>query len=128
MKNIKAELRLAIISALSGTDNFVDFCDHLKKENIQVKELSATLLLLPPTTEGQKATWIVSGTLGSEYTKEAIVNKLRENNHWRQLAKGTEQERLEYDRHYIAKIRETDTEEKRLEYYSQLIKKIYSDD
>ncbi len=73
----KAELRLAILSAMRATDDYESFCNYLDKEyGIKTKESRGALGFLHPKRRGENRAWIRGKSLGEKYTKEAILNEL----------------------------------------------------
>ena len=77
----KAELRIAIISALEQTSSYDEFRQFLKDAyGIETKESRGALGFLHPDRKGSGRAWIRGASLGENFTKESIINELKRNN------------------------------------------------
>ena len=77
----KAELRIAIISALEQTSSYEEFKQFLKDAyGIETKESRGALGFLHPDRKGSGRAWIRGASLGENFTKESIINELKRNN------------------------------------------------
>ena len=77
----KAELRIAIISALEQTSSYDEFRQFLKDAYcIETKESRGALGFLHPDRKGSGRAWIRGASLGEYFTKENILNEFERNN------------------------------------------------
>lgn len=77
----KAELRIAIITALDQTSSYEEFCKFLKDAyGIETKESRGALSFLHPERKNSGRAWIRGASLGDLFTKESIINELKRNN------------------------------------------------
>ena len=77
----KAELRIAIISAIDQTSSYEDFCKFLKDTyGIETKESRGALSFLHPERKNSGRAWIRGASLGDLFTKESIINEFNKRN------------------------------------------------
>ena len=77
----KAELRIAIITALDQTSSYEEFCKFLKDAyGIETKESRGALGFLHPERKGSGRAWIRGASLGDLFTKESILNEFNKRN------------------------------------------------
>lgn len=94
----KAELRIAIISAIDQTSNYEDFCNFLKDAyGIETKESRGALSFLHPERKNSGRAWIRGASLGEYFTKENIINELEQrNDRWSNIQSENRENRNEY--------------------------------
>ena len=77
----KAELRIAIISAIDQTSSYEEFCKFLKDAyGIETKESRGALSFLHPERKNSGRAWIRGTSLGDLFTKESIINEFNKRN------------------------------------------------
>ena len=77
----KAELRIAIITALDQTSSYEEFCKFLKDAyGIETKESRGALSFLHPERKNSGRAWIRGASLGDLFTKESIINGFNKRN------------------------------------------------
>lgn len=77
----KAELRIAIISAIDQTSSYEEFCKFLKDAyGIETKESRGALSFLHPERKNSGRAWIRGASLGDLFTKESIINEFNKRN------------------------------------------------
>ena len=77
----KAELRIAIITALDQTSSYEEFCKFLKDAyGIETKESRGALSFLHPERKNSGSAWIRGASLGDLFTKENIINGFNKRN------------------------------------------------
>lgn len=77
----KAELRIAIITALDQTSSYEEFCKFLKDAyGIETKESRGALSFLHPERKNSGRAWIRGESLGDLFTKENILNEFTKRN------------------------------------------------
>lgn len=77
----KAELRIAIISAIDQTSSYEEFCNFLKDAyGIETKESRGALSFLHPERKNSGRAWIRGASLGDLFTKESIINEFNKRN------------------------------------------------
>ena len=77
----KAELRIAIITALDQMSSYEEFCKFLKDAyGIETKENRGALSFLHPERKNSGRAWIRGASLGDLFTKESIINGFNKRN------------------------------------------------
>lgn len=77
----KAELRIAIISAIEQSSSYEELCKFLKDAyGIETKESRGALAFLHPERKGSGRAWIRGSALGDNFTKENIINGFNKRN------------------------------------------------
>ena len=97
----KAELRIAIITALDQTSNYEEFCKFLKDAyGIETKESRGALSFLHPERKNSGRAWIRGASLGDLFTKENIINGFNKRNDRRSDIQGQD----EADSSYLERL------------------------
>ena len=93
----KAELRIAIITALDQTSSYEEFCKFLKDAyGIETKESRGALGFLHPERKGSGRAWIRGASLGDLFTKESILNEFYKRNDGRSDIQGQNEDGSTY--------------------------------
>ena len=93
----KAELRIAIITALDQTSSYEEFCKFLKDAyGIETKESRGALGFLHPERKGSGRAWIRGASLGDLFTKESILNEFNKRNDGRSDIQGQNEDGSTY--------------------------------
>lgn len=88
----KAELRIAIITALDQTSSYEEFCKFLKDAyGIETKESRGALSFLHPERKSSGRAWIRGASLGDLFTKESILNEFNKRNDRRSNIQGQDE-------------------------------------
>ena len=88
----KAELRIAIITALDQTSSYEEFCKFLKDAyGIETKESRGALSFLHPERKNSGRAWIRGASLGDLFTKESILNEFNKRNDRRSDIQGQDE-------------------------------------
>ena len=97
----KAELRIAIITALDQTSSYEEFCKFLKDAyGIETKESRGALSFLHPERKNSGRAWIRGASLGDLFTKESILNEFNKRNDRRSDIQGQD----EADSSYLERL------------------------
>lgn len=93
----KAELRIAIISAIEQSSSYEELCKFLKDAyGIETKESRGALAFLHPERKGSGRAWIRGSALGENFTKENITNGFNKRNDGRSDIQGQGESRSAY--------------------------------